>query len=153
MRQALPWMIALCSAALAGCAAHTLTMPPNFVPFDKPGAQGYYARAVSADGVVVALRSQPNPKGATLDFWSEAARNELVEGRGYRFEAAHPVKSEGGATGSILAFTTETQGVKFTYWLALFVQGDLILIAEAGGKTEALVAKADQIQKAFLTVK
>jgi len=141
------------TVAAAGCAAHTMTLPANFVPFDKPGAGPYIVRGVSADGVVAGLRTQENRKEATLDFWAEAVKNELVEGRGYKFQAAEDIRAAGGQAGRLLSFTSESSGVDFTYLVALYVLPDTIILAEAGGKTDALKPKLADIKKALATVK
>jgi len=73
--------IALAGAALCGCEP-TIQMPPGFVEVGKYNLGTYDQRAVSADGVVVALRSETNPKNASLDFWVTAIRDELVKHRG-----------------------------------------------------------------------
>jgi len=143
----------LCGLALAGCAPHTMRVPPDFVPFDKEDFGTHHLRAISADGVVVGLKSEMNLKEATLDFWAQALTNELVESKGYRHEKTDDVTSETGTPGKFLTFTTETRGVAFTYVVALFVQPEVILIAEAGGKTDALKPKLDAVRKALLSAK
>ena len=154
MRRTTLAVIGLGVAALAGCQPHSLRVPADFVPVDREGWDPYDVRAVSADGCAVGLKSEPNPKKATLEFWSEAVTNELTEGQGYRLVGkAEPVTSETGVAGRLLTFTIETSGVPFTYLVALFVQPDVILIAQAGGKTEALKPKLDAIRKALLSAK
>jgi len=146
-------VVALAAVAAVGCTAHTMTLPANFVPFDKPGGGMYFARGVSADGVVVGLRSEQNRKEGTIDFWAEAVRNQLTEGKGYRFQGGEDVACASGQRGRLLTFTADESGVNFTYLIALFVQPQAVLIAEAGGKTEALKAKTDEIKKAFASIK
>ena len=71
----------LCGIGLVGCAPHTMRLPPDFVPFDKEEFGTHHLRAVSADGVVLGLKSEMNLKEATLDFWADGLKNELAESR------------------------------------------------------------------------
>jgi hypothetical protein len=63
------------------------------------------------------------------------------------------VTSDTGEAGRLLTFSMQKQGVTFSYILAVFVKGNDILIAEAGGKAEAVEPKLAEIKKALLTSK
>jgi len=119
---------------------------------DEPGGL-HQMRAVSADGVVLALRSHDNPRQGTLEFWSEAVKNELVGFRGYKLAGKEAIQSQAGRPGKLLSFATEQKGTMFTYMLAVFVPGRQVLIAEAGGKAQAVQPKAEALKKAMLSVK
>ena len=134
---------------LAGCA-HRLELPTNFVAMDEPERGPYEVRGVSPDGVVIALRTRENPNKGALAFWSQAIRNELT-GRGYKLVDSKPVESKAGTAGELLSFASEKGGRKFTYLLAVFVEGKEILLAEAGGPAEALTPHLAAIEKSLRT--
>ena len=141
------------AAASAGCMAGTMTLPPDFVKVQDRGADSYAVRGISADGVMVALSRQENPPNGTLAFWTEAVTNQMVSGRGYKAAGSEPIASAENVPGRLLTFTTEKQGAAFTYMAAVFVKGNDILIAEAGGRTDVVEPKLADIQKAFRSVK
>jgi hypothetical protein len=138
---------------MAGCMMRTLTLPNNFIRVDKAWQGDFALRGVSADGVVVGLRSEVNPEGGTLDFWTEAIGDQMTKGRGYKATGSEAVTSAGGTGGRLLSFSEERQGVVYTYLVAVYVQGPDILVAEAGGKAEAVAAHQDEIHKALLSVR
>jgi hypothetical protein len=141
----------LAVAAAAGCQP-AMVLPDGFVPVEEqPGL--HQMRAVSADGVVLALRSHENPKRGTLAFWSEAIKNELVSAKGYKLVREEPVRSQVGRHGVLLTFTTEQKGTPFTYMTAVFVTGGQVLLAEAGGKADAVKPKLKAITKALLSAR
>jgi hypothetical protein len=138
--------ILLAGTSAGGCASE-MQWPPGFVEVDRDSRGPFTQRAVSADGVVVALRAEPNPKDATVDFWVSAVREELVNRRGYTLAKEEAATSADGAPGKLLTFTAQRSGVEFTYVTALYVKGREVLVGEAGGKTEAFTPKADAIRK------
>ena len=140
------------TVACIGCM-HTMNLPPNFVPVNKADMGDYAVRGVSVDGVVVALRSETNPERGTLDFWSQAITNQMTVSQGYKLDSSDDVASASGAPGRLLTFSTEKQGTAFAYLLAVFVQGNDILLAEAGGKADAVQPRLADIRKSLLSAK
>lgn len=135
--------------ASAGCQ-RTMDIPTDFVPAYS-GAHPVWA--VSADGVVVALRKPyENPKNGTLEFWAKAAKNELTD-RGYKLASDEEIISESGLAGRLLSFSAEKKGVAFSYLLAVYVHRGEVLIAEAGGKAEAVKPKTEDIKNALFSVR
>ena len=143
---------ALALGALAGCSPG-IQWPPGFVEVGKENLGPYAQRAVSADGVVVALRTEPNPKNAAADFWATAIRDELVSRRGYALAKEEPLTSADGAPGRLLTFTAQRSGVEFTYLTAVYVRGQQVLLAEAGGKSQTVAPKADELRKSLASVR
>ena len=135
---------------LAGC--HTIETPVNFVQVERGDLGGYHVRAMSADGVVVGLRTQDNPKRGTLEFWSAAMQNELT-GRGYRLVKAEDIRGASGQLGRLMEFATDQRGTGFTYLLATYVTDSTVLLAEAGGKTEAVDKYRPRIRQSLLTAR
>ena len=144
--------IALACVALGGCAP-AITMPPGFVAVENNQLGPYEQRAVSADGVVVALRKEANPKGATLDFWATAVRDELVTRRGYHLATEESVESISGTPGRLVTCTARRSGAEFTYLAAVYVEGSQVLVVEAGGKADALASKLPEVRKALTSIR
>jgi len=136
---------------LAGGCEHTFDAPDGFVMVEPSG--GYLARAVSADGVVIGLRAEPNPAEGTLAFWSEAIGNELTDRRGYKLIDTTDVESTGGLAGTLMDFATKQELVEMRYMTAVFVTNAEVLVAEAGGKADAFAAKLDDVKAALLTAR
>ena len=146
-------IVAMCVAgAMAAGCQHSMDLPATFVQLAPADARPYELRAVSADGAVIALRVQDNGEHGTLEFWSQAVQNELA-GRGYKLADARDVTGESCRPGRLMEFTTVTSGQEFTYLTALFVGSRGILVTEAGGKSETLRPKMDDVKKALLTAR
>ena len=142
----------LAATGLVGCRA-TMDLPASFVDAGEENRGIYDLRAVSADGAVIATRRQENPQKGTLEFWAEAMKNEMTTARGYALTTSEPITFAGGAPGRLLAFAATRRGVRYTYLLAVYKKCRDILIAEAGGKSDVMAARAEEIRKALLTVR
>jgi len=151
MRQAMITTTIL-AAALAGCV-HEMDLPEHFVAADRGDLGDYHVRGISADGVVVGMRSEKSAKGGTLEFWSRALANELTEGRGYKLAESEGVTSNSGLPGRVMTFSTTRSGNPFTYLLGVYVKADTVLIAEAGGKADAVKTHEEAMKKCFLSVR
>ena len=138
------------AAALAGCL-HDFNSPPGFVEADA-GYQ-FEKRAVSADGVVVGLRTEENPEDGTLEFWTTAIRNELTEGRGYELLKEEAVVAENGEPGTLMDFAAKQGLTEMRYMTVVYVTGSTVLVGEAGGKADAFAAQEGAIRDSLLTVK
>jgi hypothetical protein len=75
------------TAALAVACAGTRsylrdgsTCPEGYVPVD---AGEFAGRAISADGVVLAVRVAAHEPRAPLEFWTAVLAREMTENRGY----------------------------------------------------------------------
>jgi len=123
------------------------------VRLQGPEPESYVLRGISADGVMVALRTERNPENGSLDFWTEAVTRQMVAAQGYKATGSEVVVSDGQLPGRLLTFATRRQGVDFTYGVAVFVQGGDLFIAEAGGRTGAVEPKWDAIRKALLSLR
>jgi len=144
--------LVLAASMVAGCAA-AMELPGSFVEVGEADRGMYDLRAVSADGAVLAVRRQDNPQKGTLEFWTEAVKNELTTGPGYKLLKTEPVTSTSGVPGRMLTFAAEKRGVDYTYLVGLYVGSSGILIAEGGGKAEGVNSRLDEIKKAMLTVR
>ncbi len=140
------------SAVLSGCELK-IKAPPGFVEVQGQTYDSYDLRSVSADGVVIGLRTEDNPKDGTLDFWATAVRNELVGHRGYKLVKDEPVESVSGAPGRLLTFSANRSGARFTYMAAVYVIGQKVAVIEAGGKANTVAPKTADIRKAMLSIR
>ncbi len=135
-----------------GCGAQ-MDIPADFVSVGRENLRGYDQRAISADGVVVALRTLANEQNGDIEFWAVASGNELVQNRGHELVKTEDVTSGSGLAGKLMTFKAEKRGQDFIYLTALYIKADQIVLAEAGGKAEAFEAHADKIRKALLSVR
>jgi len=138
-------------AGLSGCLP-MMNLPRDFIHVEQKDLGDYAIRGVSADGVVVALRSRPNMDNGTLAFWAKAMTNEMT-GRGYKLISSEDVTSNSHLPGRMLTFSVHSRGAPFTYMLAVYVRKDAVLIAEVGGRAEAVKAVEADIQESLLTVR
>ena len=142
---------AFAACLIAGCAP-ALELPAGFVELGPDQSGRYDFKAVSADGVVIALRRIDNSKNATVEFWAKAIENELTW-RGHSLVENVPVTSEEGTPGQLMTFTGQREGQEFTYILGVFVKGGRILLTEAGGKADAFGKRQAEIGKSLLSVR
>ena len=140
-------------AACIPACTDRMELPANFVELDRSERGTYDVRGISADGVVVALRHYPNPKGGSLEFWAEAVKNELTRGRGYTLEDTKEVKSASGVPGQMMTFTARRRGAPAEYVVGVFVTSQRVLVAEAGGKKEALTPRLEEIRTCLLSAR
>jgi hypothetical protein len=148
-------LVVLGAAALAACGGcmHSMTLPAAFVGVDADYKADYLVRGVSADGVVISLRREANPQNGSLEFWAEAVQNRLETALDYKCEGTGAIKSDTGLDGRLLTFTDTQKGVEYAYYVAVYVQGSDILVAEAGGKKAAFEPRKSQILQALHTVR
>ncbi|MHC4982024.1 MAG: hypothetical protein ACYTF6_02510 [Planctomycetota bacterium] len=152
MRYAIITTVLAGAFAIAGCAGD-MDLPENFVHVGKDKLDDYHVRGISADGVVVGLRSEDNAKKGTIEFWTQAIEDELKTGRGYKLTASEEIESRGGLAGRLMTFSTHLRGAEFKYLLAIYLKGDKVLIAEAGGKADVLDKHAPALREALLSVR
>lgn len=141
------------AAAVGGCQQVKMDVPGSFVSVGKDNLGPYDQRAVSADGVVLACRTQDNAKHATLDFWAKAIKNELAGKPGYSLTSDDPAHSYAGLEGRLMVFSATRRGAAFTYMLGVFVKGDRVILAEAGGRTDAVKPLNNDLKAAMLSVR
>jgi len=156
MRQAILATVLAGAAVLGGCEMR-LDMPDNFVTVDEGSLGPYDVRGVSADGMVLAARREPNAENGTLAFWTEAVKRELAA-RNYTLGRSEEVESDGGLAGTLMTFSASRGGRPFTYMTAVFVTSSMfddgeVFIAEAGGEESILTPRQDEIRKTLLTIR
>jgi hypothetical protein len=139
--------------ALAVAACHPnaqLQAPEGFAQLD--GQKSYDWRAASAQGVVLAVRTEPNEPRANVDFWADAIDVRLRRG-GYTAEARKDVKSASGVDGKQLRYSRVEDQRIYRYWLTVFVTGDRVYVVEAGGDKDSFDPAEKLVERAVTTVK
>ncbi|MEN6503516.1 MAG: hypothetical protein ABFD92_03165 [Planctomycetaceae bacterium] len=140
------------AAVLSGClGATTIEVPGDFVPVER--CEPYTIKAVSADGVVLAQRTEDNPKNGTLEFWAAAIGNQLFAREGYKLASNVEATSESGIPGRLMTYDALRSGASFKYLLAVFVKGGKVIVVEAGGRADSVNKLLPQIRTAMMTVK
>ena len=137
-----------------GCSTpfHAVPTPASFVELGKTR---FDFQALSADGAILVGRQIKPTKPATLTYWSEVVREELVKTRGYQVAAEEKVQAR-DAAGTRFLCTAMREGTEYVYLLALFVRPDGgVLTVEAGGKKAAVERHRPEIDAfiAALSVK
>lgn len=144
-------MLIAAGAGLAGCSPE-LTVPVGFVEVDE-GYSLYDMRAVSADGVVIALRTEDNPKRGTLAFWAKAVEKEFAARPGYKLAAVENITSVTGQAGTLLTFDVTKEATDLKYMIVVYVRPDTVVIAEAGGPGEAVTDIQADLRAAMLSMR
>jgi len=139
MRRALPFLCALALAAVACGKPFRVETAPGFVEVHEENA-AYDYRAVVPDGVAVAVRAVDIEEGQPKDvvFWERAFALRTRELDGYALVQTGAARSLDGVAGRELVFGHDEQGKPFVYRVRLFVSGDKLVVAEAGGAREEM---------------
>ncbi len=147
-------LLALGLTALGGCGDR-MTVPEGFVELDAEHRGIYDQRAVSADGVVLAVRRIDVEGSADADFWARAVANRLTQARGYTLESSEPLARAGRRAphGRLLRFTAPRDGAPHVYLVALYAQPSHVLLAEAGGPRDAFAPIEPQVRDALRSVR
>lgn len=139
--------------ALAIAACHPsaqLQAPDGFAQLE--GQKSYDWRAASAQGVVLAVRTEKNEPRANVDFWADAIDLRLRRA-GYGAEARKDVTSANGVAGKQLRFSRVEAQRTYRYWLTVFVTQDRVYVVEAGGDKDSFDPAEKTVERAVLTVR
>ena len=132
---------------LGGCAGVIVETPSGFVDLDANGR--FDRRAVTADGVVFAVRRIDNDPRAPLSFWTDVVRDRLVGAGGYALTEERPLRAASGEEGRQLRLGRAENGHAYVYWVTLFTSGDHLLLVEAGGRRDRFEAVADEVARSI----
>ncbi|HLF92331.1 MAG TPA: hypothetical protein VJB14_02645 [Planctomycetota bacterium] len=103
--------------------------PEGYVPVDTARGE-FRGRAISAAGVVLAIRERSNEQEASLDFWAEVVRKELTETQGYAVRASKEING-----GRAILFAAPNEKTT-SYYISLFVTPSKIVSVEVAGPRE-----------------
>jgi hypothetical protein len=110
----------------------------------------YDVRTVSAHGVVVAARTEPNEIGGNTDFWADALDVRLSRA-GYAREATSNFDARGG-TGKMQHYTVTRDGRTLRYWVLVISSPKRVVVVEAGGDKDAFDPAAPDVERAMKSV-
>ena len=129
MKRILPLLLSLSACRSATYLRQASECPEGYVPVDTAHGE-FKGRAISAAGVVLAIRERPNAQEASLDFWTSVIRKELTETQGY---AVRTTKELQGGRAILFAAPHEKTT---SYYVALFVTAARIVTVEVAGPQE-----------------
>lgn len=142
------WIFALAIPFLAaGCSR--LDIPSGFVAVPAADRGAYQERLISADGVVIGLRTQNNLQNGDLEFWTLAIQNHFSKNMGYASIKAEDIQSPAGRPGRVIEFSSSQSGGMFIYQVGLFVSQYRVTIVEAGGRKEEFDRRRDDVLKSI----
>ncbi len=124
--------LALLAVASSGCGSLRLRTPDGFARLPDQ-APNYQLRSVSADGVVLAVRAQPNRVEGSLAFWSEAIDRTVRADANYVGIATAEVHTTAGLAGRRLEYVVGDAATGHRYWIAVFVTHAQVYVIETGG--------------------
>jgi hypothetical protein len=93
----------------------------------------YQYRAMTPEGVVMAVRVVDTGEHGDLDFWTRATVLRMRQMNGYALLGASDVKSRDGTPGKELRFGHDENDKPYVYVLRLYVAQSRLFIVEAGG--------------------
>lgn len=140
MKNLLAIGLGLLGVFAVGCSSATVVPPSDFAVVD---GGDYEVRASSADGVVIAVRENPNDMKGNLAFWTSVVSSKLQRS-GYTRDDSASVITRAGLAGQEIRFSTTRDGRAHRYWVSVFVTNDRVFLVEAGGDAELFDAKTEQ---------
>jgi hypothetical protein len=124
---------------VVACGATRPDPPPGFAPYE--GADSF--RAVSADGVVYRVRTEPNEPRAELPFWKEALKRRMTNA-GYHFVSESDLSTSGGIV-YLLDLGAPLGAQDYGYLVAIFVRGERLVIIESAGEAARFRARREAV--------
>lgn len=144
-------LVAGSALLLFGCAS-PFTPPAGYVRVRDP--RPYEAKAVSATGRVIALRSHANEdRSADLRYWSDAVEHQKTVVDGMRLVERSALRSDNGRDGTLFVFENGEGDGRVAYWVALFVTPDRIRTVECVGPSEGLQTERETLLKTIRAVR
>jgi hypothetical protein len=142
-----PIVLAMLCALPFACASFRMNTPPGFATLDANDDHAY--RATSANGVVIAVRSERNRPEGNLEFWADAIDDRLCA-TGYTLDGEpRPVQSADGVPGIQRRYARNANGRTLRYWTTVFVKGSRVYVVEAGGDREVFDRAAPAVEQAI----
>ena len=147
-----PTILLVIAAGLsaASCRPFRIETPESFIELEESRRSDYAYRATTADGIVVAIRTEDNDRRGTLEFWSEAIRSKLRDVRGYAVLEERDINAQGGMPGKQIRFGRDESGHAYRYWVSLFVRHEgrnpLVWVIESGGQQDVFEDRQDDIE-------
>ena len=148
MTRAIRALLAAATLVLAGCgASFEAVTPAGFVELEEE--DGAYAhRALSADGLALAVREIEHEPQGELAFWVRAIENRMRQRGGYALLDTRDVSCRSGQQGKQLRFGHDEGSQPHLYYVTLFVTDDTLYLLEAGGTKKLMQEHAAEVEQA-----
>jgi len=128
----------------AGCVTTaTHATPEGFAEYTESDTY----KAISPEGVVYRVRTEKNRPYAELAFWKEALKKRMMDA-GYVFLRESTITA-GEREGYLLELTAPLDQSDYGYMMAIFVNNEEIIIAEAAGEVLHLKERRQAILSAI----
>lgn len=128
---------------LPACRSFQAEAPAGFAPYSSSKIY----RAVSPDGVVFRIRSEKNEPRAELAFWQEALKKRMLDA-GYHFVREGEIKA-GPQVGYLLELTAPLGTQDYAYLIALFEEGDRLVLVESAGEIARFAPRRESVLAAI----
>jgi len=125
-------IVLLAAAASVGCGRPFDIKTPSEMLELKDQDPPFAYRAMTPDGVVVAMRVVDDDR-ADLGFWEHAVTLRIRELAGYSLLHESDVTSHDGTKGKELVFGHDENGKPYVYKVRVFVAQGRVFVLEAGG--------------------
>jgi hypothetical protein len=136
------FLLLVAACLLCACKTIPRNVPEGFAAYKGNGI----FRAVSSDGVMYRIRNEENKPFAELPFWKTALKKHMLDS-GYRFIGESDITSD-GRPGYQLELSAPLGDKDYIYLIALFVNGDRLVIAEASGEAVTFRKHRDSVTAA-----
>lgn len=111
-------LVGLFLLSLPACAIQA-KLPDKFLELDS---DRYQLKATSADDAILWVRRFDNQADdGTLEFWTEALKNNLVDARGYTLVGREKIRTDKGLEGEALVLEATVAGQTQRELCALFL--------------------------------
>ena len=131
--------------SVAGCGRpFDVKTPPGLIELgSQDGAYAY--RAMSPEGVVVAVRAVDEKRNDDIEFWTRSVELRMKELAGYALLGEGDVKSRDGTKGKELRFGHDEGGKPYLYTVRIFVAQGRVFVVEAGGAKPQMERYSDTV--------
>ncbi len=138
---------------LSACGGHAfeLRAPTDFVEFKE--SPPFAWRATSANGAVLAVREEENPRGGTVSYWVDTLTRMLRDDNGYALTETVDVTAATGQTGKQLRFSRDARSKTYVFWVTVFTKEDKVIVIEAGGEREIFTPQQAAIEEAIRSIR
>ncbi len=123
------------------------TPPKGFSAWRREGRY----RAASPDGVLFRVRSVKHKPEGLLPFWKEAVRERMIAA-GYTVQAEEDLQV-GATRGALIELAAPLGTQDWSYLIAIFPQGNKIVLAEAAGEVATFDGRRKALRKAIDTLR
>ena len=126
-------LVAASACGAMGCGRpFKVTTPPEMIEL-KDQDPSFAYRAMTPDGVVVAVRVVDDDRKTDLAFWQHAIALRMKKLAGYALIRETDITSRDGTKGKELRFGHDENGKPYVYRVRVLVAQGRVFVVEAGG--------------------